>query len=55
MFGGFSVSQQCFSLTLFQHQPPVASQPAVFFSHNKSAPTTSQPNETMVPACDGLS
>jgi hypothetical protein len=37
------LSQQCFSLTSFQHQPP-----AVFFSHNKSASATSQPNEDHV-------
>jgi hypothetical protein len=46
-FGWLAVSsQQCFSLTPIQHQPPDTSQPAVFFSHNKSAPATShQPAE----------
>ena len=34
-------SQQCFSLTPNQHQPPANSQPAVLFSNNKSAPATS--------------
>jgi hypothetical protein len=44
--GWLPASQQCFSLTLIQHQPAVTSQPAVFFSHNKSAPATSyQPAE----------
>jgi hypothetical protein len=43
--GWLPASQQCFSLTPVQHQPPVTSQPAVFFSHNKSASATSQPNE----------
>jgi hypothetical protein len=40
--------RQCFSLTSFQYQPPATSQTAVFFSHNKSAPATSQPNEALV-------
>jgi hypothetical protein len=40
------ISAQYFSLTTNQHQPPATSQPAVFFSHNKSAPaTTHQPAE----------
>ena len=41
-----SANQQCFFLTTNQHQPPIINQPAVFFSHNKSAPATShsQPN-----------
>jgi hypothetical protein len=44
--GWLPTSQQCFSLTPVQHQPPVTSQPAVFFSHNKSASATShQPAE----------
>jgi len=40
-----ATSQQYFSLTPNQHQPPV-SQSVVFFSHNKSTPATShgQPN-----------
>jgi hypothetical protein len=43
---GLVRSQQCFSLTPVQHQPPATSQPAVFFSHNKLASTTShQPAE----------
>jgi hypothetical protein len=33
--GQLLASQQCFSFTPIQHQP------AVFFSHNKSAPVTS--------------
>jgi hypothetical protein len=37
---GQPTGQQCFSLTSNQHQPPVTCQPAVFFSHNKSAPAT---------------
>jgi len=42
-------SQQYFSLTQNQHQPPATSHPAVFFSQNKSAPATShsQPNRVM--------
>ena len=36
-------SQQYFSLTPNQHQPPATSQPAVIFSHNnKPAPATSR-------------
>jgi hypothetical protein len=31
-----------------QHQSPATCQPAVFFSHNKSAPATSQPNKLLV-------
>jgi hypothetical protein len=46
--GWLPASQQCFSLTSFQRQPPTTSQPAVFFSHNKSAPATSQPNEAEI-------
>jgi hypothetical protein len=39
-------SQQCFSLTPIQHQLAAISQPAVFFSHKKSASATShQPAE----------
>jgi hypothetical protein len=41
-------AKQCFSLTSIQHQLLVISQPIIFFSHNKSAPATSQPNEAMV-------
>jgi hypothetical protein len=41
--GWLPASQQCFSLTPVQHQPPATSQPAVFFSHNKSASATSHP------------
>jgi len=44
---GLSASQPAkFFLTLNQHQLPVSSQLAVFFSYNKSAPATrhSQPN-----------
>ena len=39
-------SQQCFSLTPNQHQPPATSQPTILFSYNKSASATShsQPN-----------
>jgi hypothetical protein len=40
-----TASQQCFSLTPIQHQPPATSQPVIFFSHNKSASTISQSNE----------
>jgi hypothetical protein len=47
-FGWLPASQQCFSLTSFQHQPLATSQPVVFFSHNKSAPATSQPNEAII-------
>jgi hypothetical protein len=39
--GWLPASQQCFSLTPIQHQPTATSQPAVFFSHNKSAPAIS--------------
>jgi hypothetical protein len=47
--GWLPASQQCFSLTPVQHQPPATSQPAVFFSHNKSAsPATRQPNEANI-------
>jgi len=35
-----STSQQYFSITPKQHQPPATSQPTVLFSHNKSAPDT---------------
>jgi len=35
-------SQQCFSLTPNQHQPPAISHSAVIFSHNKLAPATSR-------------
>jgi hypothetical protein len=41
-------SQQCFSLTSNQHQPPATCQPTVFFSHNKLATATSQPNKTYI-------
>ena len=34
-------SQQYFSLTQLQHQPPATSQPTVFFSHTTPAPATS--------------
>jgi hypothetical protein len=40
LFGWLAASQQCFSLISFQHQPQATSQPAVFLSHNKSAPAT---------------
>jgi hypothetical protein len=44
--GWLSASQQYFSLTPVQHQPPATSQTAVFFSHNKSASATGhQPAE----------
>jgi len=36
-----ATSQQYFSLTPNQYQPTATSQPAVFFSHNKSAPAIS--------------
>ena len=36
-----STSQQYFSLTPNQHQQTIINQSAVFFSHNKSAPATS--------------
>ena len=36
-----ATSQQCFSLTPNQHQSTATSQPAVLFSHNKSAPAIS--------------
>ena len=39
LFAAFN--QQCFSLIPNQHQPAATSQPAVLFSHNKSAPVTS--------------
>ena len=39
LFAAFS--QQCFSFTPNQHQPAATSQPAVLFSHNKSASATS--------------
>jgi len=41
-----ATSQQYFSLTPKQHQPPVTIQLTVFFSYNKSVPATnySQPN-----------
>jgi hypothetical protein len=46
LLGWLAASQQCFSLTPVQHQPLSTSQPAVFFSHNKSASATShQPAE----------
>ena len=35
------ISHQCFSLTPNQHQSPAISQPALFFSHNKSISATS--------------
>jgi len=35
------VLKQCFSFTSNQYQPSSTSQPAVFFSHNKSASATS--------------
>ena len=38
-------SQQCFSHTQNQHQPPATSHPAVLFSNNKSTPATRQPTE----------
>ena len=43
-------SQQCFSLTQNQHQPPATSHPAVLFSYNKSTPATrhSQLNSTAI-------
>jgi hypothetical protein len=41
LFGWQVASQQCFSLTPIQHQPPVTSQPTVFFSHNESVSATS--------------
>jgi len=47
-----SVNQQCFSLTTNQHQPPIINQPAVFFSHNKSAPATA--NRIERETLDGL-
>jgi hypothetical protein len=48
LFGWLATSQQYFSLTTNQHQPPSTCQPAVFFSHNKSTPAISQPNKPMV-------
>jgi hypothetical protein len=38
--GRFPASQQCFSLTLIQHQPAATSQPTIFFSHNELAQAT---------------
>src|SRR6187551_1409502 len=45
-FGLFPASQQYFSLSKNQRQPPATNQPAVFFSQQKPAPVAShQPNE----------
>jgi len=53
MFAASPTSQQYFSLTLNQHQPPATSQPTVIFSHNKSVPAISRSRQNRV-NCDTL-
>jgi hypothetical protein len=49
LFGWLATSQQCFSLTANQHQPPSTCQPAVFFL-SQQINTSHQPAEQ----ADGL-
>ena len=48
-----STSQQYYSFILNQHQPPITSQSAVLFSHNKSAPAISHNQTNTASSIDG--
>jgi hypothetical protein len=46
--GGLPASQQCFSLTSFQHQSPISQQYFSLITDQRQPSATSQPNEAII-------